>query len=342
MMPPRAAIQPVDDIDIDDLTHAPKSAMERYWNLFARKEAAFDALSGSFTRVMEARGDMNRAEQEVRELEDAADRGTLMRHATADEAPAISMRDDARLTAARKRAEATRDRHTRAKEQHAALAEQLRIFGGLAQKAERYLIGTRGTKLKAATAPTPTDLKRGESIAEALDGVRAEIERLKRETRSLARGPGSIGEAKSAMREVVSKLAEKGRPDVSPLFRAMTEPRIGWPRWSTGLTVAHEYVAKIDGSALLFWLHEDELVAALDQEIDRHGSGIGEEMLPAADRADRLTAIAQATLDLNYREQALLDRAASDGSTILPRADADIRAVLMLAADSPSPDQLND
>lgn len=100
--------------------------------------------------------------------------------------------------------------------------------------------------------------------------------------------------------------SRRNRRPISRSCSTATQPRIGWPRWSTGLTVGNEYVAKLDGAALFAWLHRDALIAALDAEIDRHGAGVEGEQLTAKDRAARLAGI------------------------------------LMLSPDSPSPDRVND
>lgn len=337
-MPSKAAIQPVEDIVHID--HVPAPARERYWAIAAARDAKFDSMIGGSDRITGLRSEKLHAERELAELEKAEGENRLVkveRTPDDDTGQFVEVRsvDVARLGAARRLVDAARDRLTRAQKQNAELKAEVEIFSRLTHSAEDYFAGTmRGVKLKIADPGEPA-LKKAETVGEAIDRLREDIAVLRRERRTIAGGPGSIAEAKAAMRVEVAKLAAEGEPEITTLFRP-TRPVINWPMWVVpGFNIGGYTVRTVNGAALFAAVFQDELIAFLDKRIEAFGSGVEGEMLTAEQRAARLAEIETRTLALGYAEQSLIDRAAREGATILPRPDADIRCVLLL--DGPAP-----
>lgn len=321
------------DLDDDDLSHAPAEVRERVWNLEAAADAAYAHLRAALDKVDELRPEVAAAERDVRELEKAADDGKLLRRSQDDTYALVP--DSDRLAAAQRRLEEVKLRRARETERREALAAIWAIHASRHRDAVDYLKANGRKKLLAIADPVEVELGKGETLSAAVARVRDELVALKKEARSLTSGPGSIEEARAQARQIVEEIAGRGTPDVSPLFTRATTIR--WPMWSAGgVSVNGTHLQKIDGAAMLVAMFKDQFIGWLDELIGAHGATLS-GMMTAAQRSARLGDIAEETLDLGYQEQALLDRAASEGGAILPRKDADVLCVLMLSPDSPAP-----
>lgn len=328
-----------DDLDLD---HIPSGSVERFWGLVSTADEAYTRLSASFDRANEIKSEKRRAEVELVALEQADRRGEVFRidgrnRDWSDQhqpgqmpQPLLSkVRDEPRLNAAQRRVDAIAERLAKEQERHAAASAQWQAASRIVGRSRQYLQLTRRVMLRPAAHVEPT-LKRGESPGAAVERVRGEIIALRQEMRSVGKAPATLAEAKERMRRLVNDLARQGEPAVAGLFAG------GGIRWPVMPATASGY-GKVDGAKLFAAVLEDQLIAYLDRLIDQHGSTLGGPMMTAGQRTARLTEIERNILSLGYVEQATLDKAAAGGHLIMPRADADIRAVLWLAPESPEP-----
>lgn len=323
-------------IDEDGL---PPLVAARYESLVEQRDAAFAAVRASYERATDLRDAKAAAEGELARLLQYQERSMLFVERREPDlvtgAQTIFRQpDEARLADARRRVALATDRYQRQLNSHDALAEAHRSLGRLVGRIERYLQTHRG-HLEVAQDLTPPKLLKNESVADAVERVRSRIGALLAESKTVARAPTTVSEAKAKMRAIVEELTASGRPDVSGLFS-----RAGAIRWPVVITPEHNvdgYLHRvIDGSALLAFVHGPALIAKLDAEIEAVGAEVVDP-LPTVDRERRLREIEHEVLSLNYDEDALIRMAAETGHTITPRGSADVRAVLGLLPDAPPP-----
>lgn len=315
--------------DVADFIHVSRPTIARYLALKAQAEEDADAARAAADRVADAKRDAIAAEREVMDLERADQRGEMVRNIHAPGENTVIIRDVRRLEATEQR----RDNFTEvlhvAIARHKALVAKAEASGRLLARAGSYLSGTIGTELNVAP-DIPLPLEDGEDLMAASTRTRAKLADLVEQRRAVKHGPGTIAEAKAAMRRAVDKLRQA--PDVATLFAP--EPFMRWPTWRLpeGLGIGSGYLpSKVDGAALLAFLFPDQLVAALDREIEAHAPT---DAMTQDRREQRLAEIDGEILWLGYDEQTLVD---ASGSVLQPRPNADVRCVLWIASNSPPP-----
>lgn len=187
---------------------------------------------------------------------------------------------------------------------------------------------------------------RNETPAAAVARVRRRREELVAERDAIRAAPRPVAEIKADLARQVERLAQAGRPNL-----AETIDRgglIGFPRrraeveqWrSTDAGSRREplppSVSVPDAPAMFAWLFREDLLRACEREID--GLVDDASALGTAERRARETAIAREILAVEREEEDFVTAAEAAGVEIERRGDADFRAVLALADETPGPD----
>ena len=194
------------------------------------------------------------------------------------------------------------------------------------------------SSLTEAAHPTPAKLTGSQGWAGALARVRDDLAKIDADAHSVRTAPMPSEEAKGAARQHVAELAERARPDVRGLVEFGRG--IEWPRQTLqnagGAGIANVHIP--DARGLMAWLHMDEMIAALEVEIDAVADD--GQAIPAAEREARLEQIAKDKLHAERREEAVIEAAADAGTALERRPDADPRAVLGIADNPPKGEPL--
>ena len=210
------------------------------------------------------------------------------------------------------------------------------IAGLLDNTVTPWLRGLPGGAQIESHDGTAAKLKKGETAADAVARLRGEIDELRADLHAARTAPIPPAEAKAAARRQIEALTARGKPDARHLAEAALD--ISWPTVGAGgyLTVpstgAHVggTVDAPDGIGVLAWLFKDQMIAAVEAEIDEINDGIG--ALGAEERRTREGEILAALLDAERAEEGIIEQGAG---AISRRPDADPRAVLGLADDLP-------
>jgi hypothetical protein len=159
------------------------------------------------------------------------------------------------------------------------------------------------------------DLKPNEKLADQIASTRAEIADLNRKLTATKRAPLSEPERQRLVEEYAGRLYRQAQPKVSIV---QDQLRVSWPSPTMGEDVG----------ALLMWLCPDELIAALSLELKNSQPMRDGEALSASDRKARVHELQTKISDLEYREEALIERAAAGGTEIMRRIEASPTAIL--------------
>jgi hypothetical protein len=225
---------------------------------------------------------------------------------------------------------AVEELRAREERREAASIEQ-QAAGAVVQKLEDWLRkhNSRVAFVPFDAAATP-ELRKGESVQDAVARVRGEVAALRAERERIASAPLPSSEVKAAARAEVERMAEAAVPRVAHGF--VGRPII-WPKASRHThTGEHDTAEFFDARALVFWAHKDAILARLNAEIDAaadDGAAVSTERRKA--EAVRLSA---AILAAEREEEALIE-AAPPGLLIQRRPDHDPRAILGLSDDLP-------
>jgi hypothetical protein len=190
--------------------------------------------------------------------------------------------------------------------------------------------------IPAHDRPVKAELKRGETLAGAVDRVRKEMAELRADLHAVRSAPIPSAVAKRMVREQIEALARA--PNVLPTIEAGLP--LGWPQRTmrgdflgaaAGVAATgRAAVSGPDGLAVLCWLHRDALIERLEAEVDDLSDD--SPALCDEERAEREAALLLAILEAERVEESFIEQAeAVAGQTIARRPDADPRAVLGLA-----------
>lgn len=176
----------------------------------------------------------------------------------------------------------------------------------------------------APAAAAPIDLKlSAEKFDAELAKTRAQISDLVEQIAQVERAPHPSGVVKARARAKIE--ARAARPNVGAAIEHGEDFRFP--------TIVGKSGAAIDIEGVFCWLFRDELIAAVDREIDE----AADDSL-ALDDATRKRMRAELAAELfaaECKEEAIISAAETAGRTFDRRADADVRAVLGLAAARP-------
>jgi len=165
--------------------------------------------------------------------------------------------------------EAELARLKRLEEQHGG---RRRILSTLVNAVETWIKAAPTGAMIAMHPVEPPQLKKGETIADAIERLRRRTRELQADLDRVRAAPWPSRLARERMRAQIAALAEAGRPAVHHLVD-FNEPVVFATRSIPArvLNAAPEAIAFSEISdtlALLAWLHQDALIAALDREID--------------------------------------------------------------------------
>lgn len=241
--------------------------------------------------------------------------------------------DDPRVTverAALTKQEAELARLKRLQEQHGARG---RILSTLVNAVETWIKAAPTDTMIAMHPPIEPQLKKGESIADAVERLRRRGRELQADLDRVAASPWPSSLAREHMRRQITGLAEGGRPAVHHLVD-FNEPIMFATRSIPArvLNAAPEAIAFSeipDTLALLAWLHQDELIRRLDAEIDATADDAN--ALDADQRRQAEAEILADRLAVEREEAELCWRQATDGAPIMHRPDIDPQAALGVA-----------
>lgn len=273
-----------------------------------------DALAGKVARIKATRARNAELNQ------------TLPRYVQAD--------DPVDAALARQLAEAENET-TRIERRLEQIEASQRPIGALVSRLEQYVAEL--TSPVAAIDPVTLKLGKGENAGQAVARIRGEIARLHEDHQAAIDAAIPSAVAKQIAAAHVRELAERGRPDVLSCLEGRSPPGFAMRERERialrGAQAAAFAPSQPDTLALIAWLFEDVLVARLIDEIDR----VAADDIALSDeaRAARLAEIATRLLELERAEEAAIRLAATEGTKIQRRPDADLRAVLQLDPSTP-------
>lgn len=194
-----------------------------------------------------------------------------------------------------------------------------------------------GTVLVEADIPDVASiLKRGETVAAALDRIRHRLREFAADAHRVRCAPFPAAHAKARARATIEQLAGRGELDVGPLVEADLD--IVFPTTTSRLQLAAvvgetgQQVAgsalgeQVDVLALLAAVLKPALVAHVEAAIDAIADD--DAALSREDREQRLAEIDADRLAIERQECALVRAMQADGLPVEHRPDADARAVL--------------
>ncbi|MGF1594623.1 MAG: hypothetical protein ACFCUW_15180 [Kiloniellaceae bacterium] len=211
---------------------------------------------------------------------------------------------------------------------HARFQAAIAVFTACMDFVDRRVERMRDHPLPAVEAP-------GGGWHQGVEDLRARLGAGADRRRAIERAPRDAGEAAAQVKTYVAELREKGRPNL----RYVTRPGgsvadIRWPltrtemrRPSGGDPVP---ALSLDAPAILAWFWGDDFEAALLAEVEAQAAETGGKALTDAERERQLAELADETLEIERREEALIRAAAAEGIEIARRGDADPRAVLAI------------
>lgn len=290
------------------LARLPPRAAEAFRALADRRFEAWsavDGLSRKFRELIEERNSLRTRHSAP----------IAFRERKGDTAGAAELR--AEIAAAEKRLATVGDQRDRATERHSEI-------GSLVRNIVDHVLelppgrGFRDVVIEPPVIPN-------NDLHGALEGRRRRLRELLADAHRVRSAPRPSAAAKALVRAEVERLAEKGQPDVSGSIEVVGADEIAsvieWPR--------NPSTAAFDLHALLAWVCRDQLVAALDREVDQLADDAA--ALSDADRAEKLAEIAADMLACEMQEELVARMIEATGSSVRRRPDADPRAVLAVA-----------
>jgi hypothetical protein len=209
---------------------------------------------------------------------------------------------------------------------------------GLAEKLERWLAGYGPETTFSPVEVKPATMRKGESFANVIDQIRADITARHDETEQLRNAPASKAEARAAAESYVERTIAAGKPDIRNIARPAREAGVTWsmrPADVMGFVTTEAgglkqdpspvRVRSVDPVAVAAWLDPDTFRSRILQEIE---TTFSDDMLDAKGKAERLAVIAGEIEQLERVEEATITEAEAAGVEVLRRPDANPVAVL--------------
>ncbi|MER8574566.1 hypothetical protein NKG99_24220 [Mesorhizobium sp. M1409] len=189
-------------------------------------------------------------------------------------------------------------------------------------RAERYLAASwQGKPFEAFSGKVPKPVN--------IEAARAQIAKVKNALNAAYEAPCRSSDVKASVRAQIAALARRGAPNVQAAIGhgqdvIWSQAKVDVEQYvAPGAARAHIVAKSPDALGLLAWAFKDQLIAALDAEIDKTSNDTG-----ALSEDERNTKITQLTADLLAAERAevqLVDAAGLDH-----RQDVDARALLSI------------
>ncbi|CAJ0890866.1 hypothetical protein AMST5_04086 [freshwater sediment metagenome] len=252
--------------------------------------------------------------------------------------------DHPAVLSAKAQIDAAREELARYRGQQDQRGEAARPLLELFRRIEIYLEKNGGHFEEATPVPAP-ELRKGETIAEAVARIREKVSKLKEDAQSIEDAPQPSESAKARARAQIEALAAKGAPGVMALIESATGS-IQWPEkyqvspivWGPNgqpIGSAGKDGWTFDPLAFSIWLHKDSVIAAIEREITAKSDD--SSAMDDATRAKKRERVAAAILSAEREEERLIELAEESGVAIPRREDADPRAFLGLSDSAPAP-----
>jgi len=192
-----------------------------------------------------------------------------------------------------------------------------RIFGNI----KAYLDAVPENFVVQTEDRPPAKPKDGETQADALARVRAEISDLQYQLHSVAAAPLPPVELKKQARSYVRTLAQRGKPTIkSWAGQCEFEIRSRPDAMTAGMNAA-------DVAAFMAWLDPDTLIERFEALIDAMPAPASEP-LSADEVAERKRELPARILKLERDEERIIEALLNAGQDVARRSDADPRAIL--------------
>lgn len=189
--------------------------------------------------------------------------------------------------------------------------------------------------LKAAPSVS-VSIKKGETVLDCVEARRRRLRELASDLTRIHAAPFPSAVVKAKARSEILALAEAGCPDLMSAVEA--GDGIRWPTLAGTRQTTFDVAARMpvytaeapNALAILAWLNRDQLIAAIEAEID----DVSEDGVALTDlqRAQQVAEVRADRLAVEREEEALIETAATQGLDLLRRPDADPRAVLGVLA----------
>jgi hypothetical protein len=203
----------------------------------------------------------------------------------------------------RERLTVERDRH----------GERHRQLSMLVSRLNQYCVELRLPPRTALELAPAIDIKLapGETVAQAIGSVRAEIAALKQQMVAVRSAPLKRSSQQEAIGAYLSRLSQQARPRIG--FDARGNARVAW---------TEDLVASKDDllGLLAFTFGVEQLSAAFARELELEPERA--DALTPLERERRIAELSASLLALERREEELISRAANDGVEVLRRPDA--------------------
>ncbi|GLI94302.1 hypothetical protein [Methylocystis echinoides] len=217
------------------------------------------------------------------------------------------------------------------------------LHANLRAYCERDLIHAPSIEAASAVVSVPA-LKPNERWIDIIDRARQKVEKLRADAMAIEDAPIHSTEAKARAAAQIEELAARGRPNVLALLEGGRA--FEWPsRYKLG-DISFDAAGKPVGTAghgrwepdpiaLLCWSHKNAILSGVLDEIDRQADDAS--ALTDDQRTKKRRQVAEALLQAERLEEALVLAAAKEGVAIARRSDIDPRAVLGLSDSCPAP-----
>ena len=190
-------------------------------------------------------------------------------------------------------------------------AERHRSLSMIVSRCNQFWMELRGNVALECAPAVEIKLKASETVVAALAGVREEIATTQRELVQVRKAPLCRSSQEEAIRAHLSRLVQR--------------PKIGFDARGGALVTWVEDMATMDGVlGLLAFVLPEQVSAAFARDLEPES--------PAAvsplEREKRISELSVSLLSLERTEEALIERAASEGIELPRRGDASPVAVL--------------
>ena len=312
----------------------PTKSREKIRLLCDASERAREAMMAAAQRALDERQELARAKVIAHNQENASIGRPAGFSFTASE---IALREPVQTDEAPPRQALTEEAHDRLNDQIRAAQERLDRAQAAQEAATAewekfaylgHVVGWlrtfmgHGGRLGYQKLPE-VKLQRGETHRQAVDRVRAQIAAVDAEWRRLEHAPLPAEEIKARIVAEVDALAAIGQPKIRVRDR-FGDGVSGLPE-AMRLRRAGDMIAGDAPSAFVVWLNRDRIIDRLHAEID--AMDLGDAMTEDA-RDAAFSRLLDQRLALEFSEEAFIVNAASEGTMIVRRRDADPRAIL--------------
>jgi hypothetical protein len=237
---------------------------------------------------------------------------------------------DPRVVAASKAVEAATAAVERLQKREAETSANWRAVGRVLQSVEAWLRDRPGGTVLEDFAGPPASLPKNESLVDAIARDQQRIDQLKAKLDGIRRSGFPASDCKRAMREHITALSERGRPDVVPLVKRDDDVAFVHERTQVAIYNATQpligFGSMPDVLGLLAWLCKDQIVAKLDGLIDE--ACADDKGMTHADRERAEAGVMQDLLSVERHQSDLIWRAQAEGLPISHRPDCDPKVIL--------------